>query len=50
MSSFQLFVALFGLAVIVVFGQSELDFADPPPLPEKGIFLFLSMHAQAVLD
>ena len=48
MSSLQLFVALFGLAVIVVFGQTlnpKQDFANPPPLPEKGTFLLLSMHA-----
>ena len=46
MSSLQLFVALLGLAVIVVFGQNpELEFANPPPLPEKGTFLFASMHA-----
>ena len=36
MSPLQLLVALSGLAVIVVLGQSEYDFADPPPLPEKG--------------
>ena len=48
MSSLQLFVALFGLAIIVVFGQipePEFEFANPPSLPKKGAFLFVSMHA-----
>ena len=47
MWSLQLLAALSGLAVIVVLGQhSELNFADPPPLPEKGstTFLFSSLH------
>ena len=35
----QLLVALTGLAVTVVLGQSQHDIADPPPLPEKGTFL-----------
>ena len=41
----QLLVALSGLAVTVVLSQSpEQNFADPPPLPEKGTFIFASMH------
>ena len=41
----QLLVALSGLAVTIVLGQnSEEDFANPPPLPEKGTFLFASLH------
>ena len=39
MSSLPLFVALSGLAVTVIFGQSpEDEFANPPPLPTKGTF------------
>ena len=37
----QLLVALSGLAVIVVLGQTQYDFANPPPLPEKGTCTFL---------
>ena len=37
----QLLVALSGLGVIIVLGQNpEQTFADPPPLPKKGSFLF----------
>ena len=39
MSPFQLFVTLSALAVTVVLGQNEFDFADPPPLPAAGTFL-----------
>ena len=37
MSPLQLFIALSGLAVIVIYGECpESDFANPPPLPTKG--------------
>ena len=44
----HLLVALSGFAVTVVLGQNpEQDFADPPPLPEKGMFLSVTcMHQQ----
>ena len=44
MSPLQLFVTLSALALTVVIGQNQLDFADPPPLPVKGTFLFVNMH------
>ena len=44
MSPLLLFVALSGLALTIVLGQNQLDFADPPPLPVKGTFLFVNMH------
>ena len=41
----HLLVALSGLAMTVVLGQSlEQNLADPPPLPEKGMFLLLSIY------
>ena len=44
----KLLVALSGFAVIVVLGQNpEQDFAEPPPLPKKGTFLFSSIHEQS---
>ena len=37
----QLHFALLGLAMIADFGQTaEQSFTNPPPLPEKGMFLF----------
>ena len=43
----QLLVALSGLAVTVVLGQTQHNFADPPPLPETGILLWATcMHQQ----
>ena len=46
MPPFQLFIALSGLAVTVVLSQDQLAFADPPPLPATGSFLFAGMHEQ----
>ena len=44
----QLLVILSGLAVTVVLGEKYYyDFADPPPLPAKGIFLLAGTHEQS---
>ena len=41
----QLLAALSGLVVIAVLGQNpELKFADPPPLPEKGIHSYFQAY------
>ena len=48
MSPLQLFVALSGLAVTIVFSQScPTAFANPPPLPETGTFVLVSIHEQS---
>ena len=47
MSPLQLIAALSGLALTAVLGQTQLDFADPPPLPAKGTFLSVNMHEQS---
>ena len=43
----RLLVALSGLVMTVVLGQfPNQEFTDPPPLPEKGMFLLSSIHEQ----
>ena len=37
-----LLFAVLGLAAKEVSCQNELDFGDPPPLPTKGIFLYIN--------
>ena len=47
MSPLHLLVALLGVAVTIVLGQDPYNFANPPPLPEKGTLLFASLHEQS---
>ena len=47
MSPLYLLVALSGVTVSIVLGQDQNDFANPPPLPEKGTLLFPSLHEQS---
>ena len=46
----QIFVALSGFAVAVIFGQSQNDFADTPPRPEKGAMLEITCTHQEYLS